>query len=178
MSKFKAAMNPNMEDFMTREEISILSLKLLSLYAFITALEYLPDIIYYVSENSKMDELLTILSFFSILLPGLLLTLCGLLLWYQAPLLTNAIFKQNKQSYNTGASLFDIQMIAFSIIGLFIIATVFPDFIKIVLVQLISFPVEGRNEALIPDIVALIIKLIMGFWLLFDSRRIVTKLQK
>ena len=160
---------------MTRKDISILSFKVLGVYAFINAIDKLTDVSYYIFQNKNMHDrtATTALNFLIISGPILLLTFCGLLLWYTAPLLANSIFKSIAPEKKTDASLANIQTIAFSIIGLSILATGLPDLVNVILVILTSTSIEGGRSSMIHIIIVLLLKLFLGLWLFFGSRRIV-----
>ena len=157
---------------MRRKEIAVLSFKVLSLYAFIKAIDKLTDTFYYIFQNKYMHDNTTVLNILIISGPLLLLTLCGLLLWYTAPLLSNSIFKSIVPENKTDASLANIQMIAFSTIGLFILATGLPDLVNVVLVILTSTSIERGGGSMIHIVIVLILKISLGLWLLFGSRSI------
>lgn len=157
---------------MRRKEIAVLSFKVLSLYAFIKAIDKLTDIFYYIFQNKNMHDNTTV-NILIISGPLLLLALCGLLLWYTAPLLSNSIFKSIVPENKTDASLANIQMIAFSTIGLFILATGLPDLVNVVLVIVTSTLIEGGINSMIHIVIVLILKNSLGLWLLFGSRSIV-----
>jgi hypothetical protein len=60
-------------------------------------------------------------------------------------------------------------MIAFSVVGLFILATGFPNLVNVVLMMLTAAP--GR--AMIHTVVVLLLKIALGLWLLLGSRGLV-----
>jgi len=92
---------------MTKKEIATLSFKVLSFYALIRAIDKMPDILYFISENDLRG--LSILNFVTAAVPPLLLGLCGVLLWYAAPLLASSVFKSTMPEDKSDASLANIQ---------------------------------------------------------------------
>jgi hypothetical protein len=158
---------------MKRKEIAILSFKLLSLYAFIKAIDRSPDIFYYFFQSDIMHDYKTLLNFLMISVPILLLASCGLLLWYTAPLLADSIFKAIPEESKNGASLVNIQIVAFSTIGLFLLARALPDLVNVVLVILTSSSIQGGRSSMIHIVIVFVFKVALGLWLLFGSKKIV-----
>ena len=158
---------------MTRIDISILTFKVISIYAFIKAIDKMTDIMYYILQYENMHEHSAFLNLIIISLPILLLAICGILLWSLAPVLSNFIFKTQQEENKTDISLTSIQMVAFSTIGLFVLASSLPDFVNVILVIITSKSVEGGETSMIHMVIVLILKISLGLWLFFGTRSIV-----
>jgi len=152
---------------MTKREIAILSFKILSIYAFIKVI----DNVYYTlgSITSTEDHGANLVL---IIAPQLLLVLCGILLWYIAPRLATSVFKSSSIENEPNASLSDIQTVAFSVVGIFLLAISIPELVSIIVVYNTMW-VAGSKEILIKGIIVLSIKIILGLWLLLGSRGLV-----
>jgi len=155
---------------MTKREIATLSFKVLSLYAFLRVIDKLASIIRFLfnrnlTEIDQMDRLNTMI----LAIPSLAMLFCGILLWYTAPLLASLIFEADVSEDKASASLMDIQTVAFSVVGLFILASSLPFFVRAV----VWYTMSGlKVKELAGDIVAFLSQGVLGFWLLFDSRGI------
>jgi len=157
---------------MTKKEVAILSFKVLSVYAFIKAIDRSYDFLYYFFYRSQLDEGSRInLELISI--PSLLYALCGIALWFAAPLLATSIFKSAPPEEEPGASSADIQEIAFSIVGLFVLAISLPDLVRVISIMLTSSSYRGARNAMIHSTVVLAAKSVLGFWLLLGSHGVV-----
>ena len=157
---------------MKNREIAILSFKVLSIYAFIAAIDKSHYFLYYLVYGNQLD----IPDKFNIVLtsiPPLLLALCGAILWFAAPLLATSIFKPTVPEDGSQASLANIQMVAFSVVGLFILATGLPDLVNVVAVMLTSASIQGGARSMIHNIVVLVLKIALGLWLLLGSHGLV-----
>lgn len=158
---------------MNKREIAVLSFKVLSLYSFIEAISKLSDVIYHVTGGIH-DETF-IINILLKLIPLILLILFGVLLWFIAPLLTTNIFKFTLQEDKAEISSVDIPIIAFSVVGLCLLATALPNIVEFILVyhsNLVT-PITESNIILIQNFIVFLLKSALGLWLLFDSRRIV-----
>jgi hypothetical protein len=110
------------------KEIATLSFKLLSLYAFIKAIDNLSTLIYYCYKYRLGEVDIPALIIYAA--PMLLLLLCGGLLWFIAPFLASSISKSTISEDNSAASLLDIQMVAFSVVGLYMLADFLPRVVR------------------------------------------------
>ncbi len=158
---------------MNKKEIAILSFKVLSFYAFIEAIGKLSDVIYHILEGTHDENFVMNILLKSI--PLILLSLCSILLWRLAPLLATNIFKTATQEDKTEISSVDIPVIAFSVVGLCLLATALSNVANfiILLLSYLGTPIAEIKSIVIYNIFILLLKVILGFWLLFDSRRIV-----
>ncbi len=153
---------------MTREEVATLSFKVLSLYAFIKVIDKLAYIISFISKKDLTGT--SRINTIPWAVPPLALLACGILLWYMAPLLASSIFKETVSEDNPNASLVDIQIVAFSVVGLFLLANSLSFLVRAALwYSMASFSVKE----LAGDITAFLLQSVLGFWLFLGSRGIV-----
>lgn len=163
---------------MTKREIATLSFKVLSIYAIIQAINQSYNVLYYLIYKNQLDDTSRINLVLNSV-PIILLTLCCIILWCAAPFLATSIFKattseNSSQASGVQASLVSIQVIAFSVVGLFILATSLPNLVDIIVVILLtSKSIQGGTVPIIHDIIVLSLKVVLGFWLLFGSHGIV-----
>jgi len=160
---------------MTKRDIATLSFKVLSIYALIRAIDKLSDIFYINFQG--YDNKTIILNLALISVPLILLVICSLLLWFFAPLLANSIFKSIIPEDKSDASLENIQRIAFSIVGLYLIASGLPELVNMVTIfvtpLMTSVPVRGGLSPMINLSIVFILKIALGLWLLLGSRGLI-----
>jgi hypothetical protein len=87
--------------------------------------------------------------------------------------LAAVIFKSTPPEDKSHASLTNIQMTAFSVVGIFILATGFPDLVNVVVVMLTASSIRGGTLPMIHNIVVLVLKIALGLWLLLGSHGLV-----
>ncbi len=157
---------------MTKRETAVLSFKVMSVYAIIKAIAKVPDILYFISANDLTG--LSMLAFVSMALQPLSLVLCGLVLWYIAPLLASFIFKSTVSEDKSDTSPESIQATAFSIAGLFLLGSVLPDLLKSATMHyaIVAYSVQGRSP-LTGTIIISVLQIVLGLWLLLGSRGLV-----
>lgn len=157
---------------MTKREIATLSFKILSLYAFIKAIDKLSTLINYLYKYSLSE--VGVLNFMIFASPVLLLLLCGGLLWFLAPWLASSISKSTAPADNAAASLFSIQAVAFSVLGLYLLADSLPALVRSIIWHFTTASRSmGERSPLIGDILGFLIQIVIGVWLLFGSRGLV-----
>ncbi len=155
---------------MTKKEIAMLSFKVLSLYAFLKAIDKLSTAIYYAY---RVDEI-GVPFVMVYIAPMLLFVLCGGLLWFLSPLLASSISKSTDHEDNSAASLFDIQSVAFSIVGLYMIADSLPHIVRSTIWHFTSDSLSmGKSSPLFGDVAGSLVEIAIGLWLLFGSRGLV-----
>jgi hypothetical protein len=157
---------------MTKKEVAILSFKVLSIYAFIRVIETLPYVLYSLFGNA--DRKILISNFLIIIIPPLLLLLCGVLLWYMASSLASSLYNSVAIENEPHASLRDIQSVAFSVVGLFLLASSLPRIVSSIVIFYTMWTTEvvGKH-ALIESIIVSLLKISLGLWLLLGSRGLV-----
>ena len=148
---------------MTKREMASLSFKVLSIYTFIRVIDQLQYVFYYFQNEPVLENLLTKI------LPPLLLLFCGGLLWYLAPFLASSVFKSSTPENEPSASLADIQTVAFTVVGLFLLASALPEMVNVIVISFTLW-VIGSKPALIHNIIVLFLKVGLGLWLLLGSR--------
>ncbi len=157
---------------MTKREIATLSFKVLSLYAFIKAIDKLSSLINYMYKY-RLSEV-GILNFMIFAAPVLLLLLCGGILWFIAPLLASSISKSTAAEDNSAASLLSIQMVAFSVVGLYMLADSLPAVVRSIIWHFTTASHSmGERSPLVGDIIGSLVQIVLGLWLLFGSRGLV-----
>lgn len=157
---------------MTKQDVAKLSFKVLSIYALIRAIERLIDILRY-NYGNQSDEAV-IFNFLIISMPFVALILCSIILWFIAPWLAFTIFKQTESNVKEDVSISEIYMIAYSVIGLYLVASGLPDLMSTVIVYLApSSSRIGDNYILMRLISVATVKILTGIWLIFGARRIV-----
>ena len=159
---------------MTKKEIATLSFKLLSLYAFLQLIDKLGYIISYLLYEDFSGA--KFLNFITWAVPPLLFLICGLLLWYTASPFASSLFKTTGSDDKSNASLKDIQIVAFSVVGLFVLAESFPDFVRLAVWYYSATAIQ--KSPLAGDGAAFLLRSAFGFWLLFGSRGIVNFIRK
>ena len=157
---------------MTKREIAILSFKVLSVYAFLRVIDNLPYILYSMFGNDAKKAIIPNLLITTI--PPLLLVLFGALLWYMAPFLASSVYKSAAFENEPNASLADIQTVAFTIVGLFLLASALPEIVSFIVIYYTMWATDiGGKRALIQNIIVLLLKIGLGLWLLLGSRGLV-----
>jgi hypothetical protein len=158
---------------MTRNEIGNLSFKILSVYAIISAIEKVPAILrlLYLSDLKGPK----ILNLFSGVIPPVLLVLCGIVLWFSAPALTSLALGARLPEEKPSATSAEIQGIAFSVIGMYVLANALPNLVQSAVFY--YYIVSSGEEGGAPfggTIIVLLFQLALGLWLLLGFRRIVS----
>jgi len=156
---------------MTKKEVAVLSFKVLSVYAFMKAIDRSYNFLYYFLYRNQIEEHRQA-SLGLISIPSLLYGLCGIALWFIAPYLASSIFKSTQPEEGARASYADIQEIAFSIVGLFILAISLPDLVSAITFFLMSSSTFGAKNAMVHSIVVFTAKSILGLWLFLGSHGI------
>lgn len=157
---------------MTKHEVAILSFKVLCIYAVIQAIDKFYSFLYYVFNEPNLDYG-SKLNILIASVPSLLMALISVLLWFGSPLLARTIFKRSTSETEPPSSLADIQRIAFSVVGLFLLSTSLPDLVEIIIVIISNSIVQSGLNSIVHSIVALLVKVSLGFWLLFGAGGIV-----
>jgi len=115
--------------------------------------------------------------FIQIIGPFALLLICGLIIWYLSPIIASRILKTSDKDYRFKLSQNNIQDIAFSAIGLFIVVNTTPDIVHTICwVYAIAFHSVGDKSLVYitrgVQLLSLFIKLTLGIWLFIGSRGI------
>jgi len=157
---------------MTKKEIATLSFKVMSVYAIIQATAQVPSTLYFMSTNDLSG--IGMLTFVSVALEPLSWILCGLVLWFAAPLLASLIFKSTVSESVSDTSIKDIQITAFSLAGLYLLASILPELLKSLTMHYAMNAYSVRGESpLTGTIIISVLQIILGLWLLLGSRGLV-----
>jgi hypothetical protein len=174
---------------MTKKEIVSLSLKLAGIYCLIMAISYLSFAI--MSAHSALrqgfwDMLISITPFVSLLLsftPVVLLLLFGAYLIFSSKLPSKIASSMIEEEKTTSFTFQDIQVLAFSIIGVWLLSSAIPAFIRPI-VQIILYSTSQRSVSVFRDsymisqIVAAVLKLALGIYLFSGGKGLAKLWQK
>ncbi len=176
---------------MTKKEIVSLSLKLAGIYCLIMSISYLSfalmTIVPALRRQGFWDMLISITPFVSLLLsitPSLLLLLFGAYLMFSSKLpsrMASSIIQEEKA---TSFTFQDIQVLAFSIIGVWLLASAIPAFFRPVIQIIVQRSASQRpvsvfqNGYFISQIVAAVLKLALGIYLFSGSKGLAKLWQK
>lgn len=167
---------------MTSRNIAVLAFKVLALLAVLMAIgpgaRVLPTMVVNWPYDSQGGSLLLLVA--SLLAPIVLPLVLGGALWYRADALAQRLFTE--PSTATPPSIEALQVLAFSVIGLFILGLAIPDLTKLAYYYWqLSTPggvqIGGdieRRAALIETLV----QVVLGFWLLFGATGVANLLRK
>lgn len=156
---------------MTKREFAALACKVLGLYSFISALKLLPMILmpFSTAARAAMRWMLMVNA-----LPGLLHILTGFILWFGADALAGRMIKDTGTAVSPVVVGKEAQVVAFSCLGLWSLLQVIPRIGQLVT----NFFMISQQDAMLwhdykgmtaPDIVAIVIQLALGLWLLFGA---------
>ena len=161
---------------MKKGDIAVLSFKVLSIYAVIQSIYQIYNFIYYLSYRNQLDSG----EKYNLLLasvPAVLLILCAAILWFGSPVIADKIFKDGQTEIKTSSSIEDIQCVAFSVVGIFLLSTSLPAFVEVVLVMQMASEVNDSSGSMTPTIIEILLKVGLGTWLLFGNRGFVNFLK-
>ncbi len=171
---------------MTKKEIVSLSLKLAGIYCLIMAISHLNFAIMYVVSSLRQgfwDMLISITPFVLLLLsftPVVLLLLFGAYLIFSNKLASKMASSMIEEEKTTSFTFQDIQVLAFSIIGVWLISSAIPTFIQAIVRITVMYSTSQRSVSVyfIPQIVATVLKLALGIYLFSGSRGLAKLWQK
>ena len=175
---------------MTKKEIISLSLKLAGIYCLIMALSLLgytvPSVISSLSRQSFWSMIISITPFLLLLLsltPFVLLLLFGFYLIFSNKLPSKMASSMIQEEKTTSFTFQDIQVLAFSIIGVWLLASAIPTLIRPI-VQIILQHLNSQQSVsffqisyYISQIVTAVLKLALGIYL-FTGGKGLTKLSQ
>ncbi|MFH1741359.1 MAG: hypothetical protein ABIH23_20335 [bacterium] len=173
---------------MTRHEIAAMACKILGIYAIIHALGMpLTSFIWPLDEffrNPDHHLMTNVYRLLATVTPFGLLIGSGVLLWRLADRLAISITsRMGTGSTEHRVCSADIHVIAFSVVGLFVLAQAIPNLAQVFMglwirAQAPPYAQGNMSTHAIVQSVGLVIKLAMGFWLFFGSRGLVELLSK
>jgi len=160
---------------MTKKEIVSLSLKLAGIYCLIMSISYLSFAIMNVVSAWMKGSLYMLIS----IIPSVLLLLFGAYLIFSSKLPSKMASSMIEEEKTTSFTFQDIQVLAFSIIGVWLLSSAIPNFIQAI-VRIIMYSTSQRSVSvyLIPQIVAAVLKLALGIYLFSGSKGLAKLWQK
>ena len=175
---------------MTKKEIVSLSIKLVGIYCLITAITHLsyavPSVIFSLRRQSFWSMIISITPFLSLLLyliPFVLLLLFGFYLIFSDKLPSKIASSLIQEEKTTSFTFQDIQVLAFSIIGVWLLASAIPAFFQPIIRIIVQRSASQRsvsvfqNGYFISQIVVAVLKLALGVYL-FSGGKGLAKLWK
>ncbi len=172
---------------MTKKEIVSLSLKLAGIYCLIMSLSYLSfaimSVVSFLRGQGFWDMLTSITPFVLLLLsftPVVLLLLFGVYLIFSSKLPSKMASSIIEEEKTTSFTFQDIQVLAFSIIGVWLLSSAIPSFIQVIvrITVLHSSSQQSVPVYYISQIVAVVLKLALGIYLFSGSKGLVKLWQK
>jgi len=178
---------------MTKKEIVSLSLKLAGIYCLIMAITHLAYAIPSVVSSLRRqglgfwDMLISIAPFVSLLLsltPFVLLLLFGVYLIFSNKLPSKIASSMIQEEKTTSFTFQDIQVLAFSIIGVWLLASAIPNLIQPIVQIIVVHSTSQRpvsvfqNSFYISQIVTAVLKLALGIYLFSGGKGLVKLWQK
>ena len=177
---------------MTKKEIVSLSLKLAGIYCLIMSLSYLSFAIMSAVSALRQgfwDMLTSITPFVLLLLsftPVVLLLLFGAYLIFSKKLPSKMASSmiEGEEEQTTSFTFQDIQVLAFSIIGVWLLSSAIPTFIQVIVRIILLHSTSQRsgsvfiNSYIIPQIAAAVLKLALGIYLFSGSKGLAKLWQK
>lgn len=163
---------------MQKEQIVGIAVRLFAVFLAIYVLRYSSGVISYIA---KSTDYVIGLPFLAVIV--LFPLLAALLLWLFPLSVASRLIPDIKAKEPPKAlSGSEAELIAFSVLGLWVLASAVPDvFNWVTFVYLMKSSGAGRAE-LSPDnignIVATVIELVIGFWLLFGSRGVIVVVKR
>ncbi|MBA7664853.1 hypothetical protein ES703_72917 [subsurface metagenome] len=174
---------------MTKKEIVSLSLKLAGIYCLIMSLSYLSfaimSVVSFLRGQGFWDMLTSITPFVLLLLsftPVVLLLLFGVYLIFSSKLPSKMASSmiEGEEEQTTSFTFQDIQVLAFSIIGVWLLASAIPTFIQAIvrITALYSSSQQSIPVYFTSQIVAAVLKLALGIYLFSGSKGLAKLWQK
>jgi hypothetical protein len=163
------------EKNMNKLEIATLSFRILSIYFLFKILDQADNLIYFIANYSKLNEG-NFVNYLMAIVPAILYFILGIFLWFSSPRLAHITFKKNANITTIDLSLENVQLVAFSIAGFFLVASAAPQ-LSDILVNFIAYNFNNTSfEGKFPfhtEIILGFIKIVVGTWLLLGPRGIV-----
>lgn len=172
---------------MTKKEIVSLSIKLVGICCLIMAITHLSyaihSIVSLIRQQGFWSWLTSITSLISLLLhliPFVLLMLFGFYLIFSDKLPSKMASSMIQQEKTTSFTFQDIQVLAFSIIGVWLLASTIPNFIQAIvrITALYSSSQQSVSGYFISQIVTAVLKLALGIYLFSGSKGLAKLWQK
>ena len=165
---------------MQKEDVIKLSLKLAGIYCLVVALQYITIFFAGLLNAAQHISLLVVsITVLGMLFPYLLILLLSYFLIFKTTKVTQKMKFDEAPSVEKKSSSQDIQFLAFSIIGVFLVTTALPKLfqISVRLITIYSQTQQPMNDlvkaANISDAAGLILRIILGLYLFFGSKGLV-----
>lgn len=168
---------------MTNRETGLITFRALAIYALIRGLEQTEFIISaWPHEWHEQERLLWHFIIYSQLFaPLLILIIFSVTLWKVAPRLVNTMFNSDQISNQPAITLSDVKTLIFVGIGLYLLVDTIPDLVRTLfsIYASLSSQLDSSTRTQV-NILRLktILKLVVGFWLLFGANRLSNILDK
>jgi hypothetical protein len=164
---------------MTKHEIGILASKLMGMYAWVGALGYFGAFSSFFVTGFNTPQSNTV--FVSLLGPALLLAVAGALLFFGSKRVGRLLVSPDASHPSAFTrTAFDVQVVAFSIVGLTLVVFALPTAANYLTGALLSSPfypagtpVKVRLSSELPQIVSVVVQLGIGFALFLHPQRLV-----
>lgn len=176
---------------MTKKEIISLSLKLAGIYCLIMAITHLgytiPSVVSFLRRQDFWSMLISITPFLSLLLfltPSVLLLLFGFYLIFSDKLPSKIASSLIQEEKTASFTFQDIQVLAFSIIGVWLLASAIPIFFRPIVQIIVVHSTSQRpvsvfqNSYYISQIVIAVLKLALGIYLFLGGKGLAKLWQK
>ena len=176
---------------MTKKEIVSLSLMLAGIYCLIMAINHLSYVIQSIASLFRQEDFWSILisinfivSLLLLLTPFLLLLLFGFYLFFSDKLPSKMASLMTQGEKATSFAFQDIQLLSFSIIGVWLLSEAVPTFIRLIVQITFILPTHQKsvtvfqNSIYISHIVAAILKIALGIYLFSGGKGIIKLWQK
>ena len=161
---------------MTKKEIVSLSLKLAGIYCLILSISYFGFAIMSAVSSWRQGFLYMLIS----ITPSVLLLLFGAYLIFSNKLPSIMASSMTQEEKTTSFTFQDIQVLAFSIIGVWLLSIAIPTFIQAILQITVLYSGSQRSVPVysISQIVASVLKLALGIYLFSGSKGLAKLWQK
>ncbi len=158
------------------KSLAKLSIKILSIYFLVEFISIsIPNIMGLLFTNTGRSMKM---GMFIIITAHLIKLIVALFLWYSSDKLSNIIFKDENDINFDNIDYKKIQLIAFSVVGVILLAINIPNFIRNIL-QLFIMPGRIRiSSSILQGMISQIIAMIIGGWLLFGSQWLVKHISR
>jgi len=176
---------------MTKKEIVSLSLKLAGIYCLILAITHLSYVIQSIASMFRQEDFSSIIisnnfivSLLLLLTPFLLLLLFGFYLFFSEKLPSKMASLMTQGEKTSSFTFEDIQLLAFSIIGVWLLSNEIPTFIRLIVQIKFILPTYQesvtvfQNSIYISHIVAAVLKIALGIYLFTGGKGLIKLWQK
>jgi hypothetical protein len=161
---------------MTNNDIAKLSFKLLAVYFVMQIFYQSYSILTYYFYSNEIPEHEKV-NFIIAVFPSVLFFLFGIILWFIAPYLANAVFKPKPDDTNSQVSVEDYHSVAFSVAGLYLLTMSLSAIVEFIVHNLQMVKTTGESP-LTSLIIIAVFKIVIGLWLILGSKGIVNAIRR